>query len=159
MGAVGGAGRATAGPADGLLARVAREWDGWLGSIAGLPEERLAEAGAVGEWSVSDLMGHIAVWEEVSMATARRLLAGESVARADWRGINADGVAARRRRSEAAQRTAMEETHERFVAFVRGLSSAELRTKGVRSRLRHNSVEHYAEHAAQIRTWREQNRL
>ncbi len=142
-----------------LLAGVAAAWDDWLVSLADLPAARVGEAGASGGWSVKDLMGHVAAWEALTLATCGRLLSGESVERVAWRRFNADEAAARRVRSGAEVLAEMERTHERFVAFVGALSDGELRTKGVRSRLRQASVDHYREHAAQVRSWRQRTAL
>ena len=50
------------------LASVVRYVDqSWLGSLdapAGISEERLTEVGAVGEWSIKDVMGHVPFWDD-----------------------------------------------------------------------------------------------
>ena len=147
-------GAAVAAPAARLLARIDVAWQGWLGVLDGVPTARLTEPGAVGTWSVHDLMGHLAVWEALAVERGRRLIAGEVLERVDWRGINAREAAARAGTSAAEQRTEMERTHRDLVAFLGGLSAAELRTPGLRGRLR-STAEHSDEHAAQVRRWRE----
>ena len=48
-----------------------------LGAIAGLDEDALDRKGAVGEWSVKNVLAHIAAWEEwVVQALPRRLASG-----------------------------------------------------------------------------------
>ena len=140
-------------PAAGLLRRLKANWDEWLFALAGLPVSRLTEPGVAGDWSVHDLMGHVAVWEGLALDRTRRLITGEVVERVDWRTINSRGVAERAGRSGMALRADMERTHGQLVAFIGGLTRAELRMTGLRSRLR-STATHSQEHAAQVRAWR-----
>jgi hypothetical protein len=156
-----GRGRGTTGdqggadPVAAMAARIEGSWRELTDALAGIPEERLAEPGAVGEWSVKDLLGHVAVWDDHAVASCRRLLAGEPGRPVEWQALNEREAAKRRGRSVAEQRAEMEAAHARLLAFVRGLSPAERRIKGVRPRLRFDTYAHYPEHAAQVRAWRE----
>lgn len=137
-----------------LLRRIEADWRAWLDALSGLSVEQMSESNAVGTWSIKDLMGHLGVWEVVAVESTRRLIAGETVERADWRAINTRESEARVGRTVEEQRAEMEQTHQAFVDFVAGLTTAEMRTTGVRPRLRHNSVEHYQQHTAQVQGWR-----
>ena len=88
------------------------------------------------------------------MAACQRLLAGEQQREVEWREINEREHAARADRSAAEQRAQMEAAHARLAAFVAALRPAELRTVGVRPRLRLDSYDHYDEHATHVRAWR-----
>ena len=144
-------------PSDAVRAvfeRIDGSWRGLQAAIEGVPEERMTEPGVCGEWSVKDLLGHVAVWDAFAVARCRRFLAGEAPGSVDWQGINEREAAARGDRSVAEQRAEMERTHAAMVEFVRALSPAQLRTKGVRPRIRVDTYEHYDEHAADVRAWR-----
>ena len=137
------------------LDRIEASWADFLAALDGIPAERIAEPGVSGAWSVKDLMGHVAVWDAHVVAFAKRVLAGEPRTELDWQGLNEREAAARAGRAVAEQRDEMERTHEAMLAFVRGLQPAELRTKGIRPRIRIDTFEHYAEHARDIRSWRQ----
>ena len=137
------------------LDRIERSWTELLAALDGIPAHRIAEAGVSGVWSVKDLMGHVAVWDAHVVAFAKRRLAGAPPAALDWQRLNEREAAARAGRSVLEQRDEMERTHEAMLAFVRGLQPAELRTKGIRPRIRIDTFEHYAEHARDIRAWRQ----
>ncbi len=59
------------------LERIEASWRELTEALAGIPEERLTEPGVAGEWSVKDLMGHIAFWDEQALLAAERHLAGQ----------------------------------------------------------------------------------
>ena len=138
-----------------VLRRIETSWANFMSTMAGLPEERLAEAGVTGDWSVKDLMGHVAVWDEYVVHAARRLLAGQPGWDVAWEAINQREAAARADDSVAQQRAEMEQAHARMLAFVAALNPSELRTDGVERRIAVDTYEHYDEHAADIRAWRE----
>ena len=135
--------------------RIERSWRGLMGALAGIPEERLTESGVVGDWSVKDLLGHVAVWDAHAVAAVRRYLSGEAPGQVDWEALNEREAAARADRSLAEQRSEMEAAHEQVRSLVRGLRPPDLDVPGVRHRLAVDSFEHYDEHAAEIRAWRE----
>lgn len=149
---------ANAGPSDAvraILERIDQSWLALQAAIDGVPEERMTEPGVCGEWSVKDLLGHVAVWDAYVVAVSRRFLAGEVPGTVDWEGINEREAAARVDRSVAEQRAEMDRVHAAMVEFVAALQPKELRTKGVRPRIRVDTYEHYDEHATDIRAWRE----
>ena len=135
--------------------RIERSWRGLMDALAGIPEERLTEPGVVGDWSVKDLLGHVAVWDAHAVAAVRRFLAGEAPGRVNWEALNEREAAARADRSLAEQRSEMEVAHERVRSLVRDLRPSDLDLPGVRHRLAVDTYEHYDEHAAEIRAWRE----
>ena len=66
-----------------LFSVLEREWTGLMESFSGLPDSVLVEPGVVVEWSVRDLLGHIATLEEEAMAALREALAVVEPAEAD----------------------------------------------------------------------------
>ena len=134
--------------------RIEASWGAWLTALEGIPEERLSEVGVVGTWSVKDLLGHVAVWDDHAVMACQRLLAGKPRRAVDWRAMNEREHTVRADRSAVEQLAEMEASHARLVAFVAALSPADLRTVGVRPRLRLDTYAHYDEHAAHFRAWR-----
>ncbi|KPK22792.1 MAG: hypothetical protein AMJ70_05055 [Dehalococcoidia bacterium SG8_51_3] len=49
------------------LAKLEEEWQALLQTWEGLPENMILQPGAVGYWSVRDVMAHIPTWEEEAM--------------------------------------------------------------------------------------------
>ena len=49
-------------------------------SYQGLSEEQMMRLGAVGEWSVKDVLSHVASWEEVVLPDLARLARGDTPA-------------------------------------------------------------------------------
>src|SRR5688500_1269182 len=37
--------------------------------VAAIPKDSLDQPGAIGDWSIKDLIGHIATWEELALRT------------------------------------------------------------------------------------------
>ena len=138
------------------LERIERSWRGLTEALAGIPDERLAEPGAVGAWSVKDVMGHIAFWDEQALLAAERHLAGQPPAQVvDWRAMNEREVAERADRTPAEQRAEMERAHELIVALLESRPPLDPAVVGLCACLEEDTDQHYDEHAAQIRAWRE----
>ena len=64
-----------------LFSVIEGEWTGLMESFSGLPDSVLVEPGVVGEWSVRDLLGHIATWEEEALAALPVILEGRPLPR------------------------------------------------------------------------------
>jgi hypothetical protein len=60
----------------GFLAREKEDWQTLSGLWAGLPEKDLTRPGACGEWSIKDVMNHIASWQDATREVIPVLLAG-----------------------------------------------------------------------------------
>jgi uncharacterized protein (TIGR03083 family) len=48
----------------GAQQRLSQEWSALESALAGLSEAQMLEAAVVGDWSVKDLLGHIAFWAQ-----------------------------------------------------------------------------------------------
>ena len=137
------------------LDRLERSWTAWQDVLAGIPEERLSEAGAAGEWSVKDLMGHLAFWDEQALLAAERHLAGQPPVQVpDWQGMNERQAAERSGRSAAEIRAEMEHAHDLIVALLRSRPPLDPAAVGLCGCLEEDTYQHYDEHAADIRAWR-----
>ncbi|HZV51184.1 MAG TPA: DinB family protein [Candidatus Dormibacteraeota bacterium] len=145
--------------AERLLRRLDRAWSAFTESYAGLPDEALLEPGAVGEWSVKDVMAHVSVWEEEALRYLPVIAAGGTPPRyAAQGGIDAFNTRmAERWRALSLEevRRRLDETHRRLVDFIRSAPTEQLRSETrVRRRLRLDTYGHYALHANDIRAWR-----
>lgn len=137
----------------GLIARIDEAWSGLLAALDGVPEDRLAEGGAIGEWSLKDLYGHIAFWDEWGIAQLDRVLAGQPAAEADWQAMNEADAARRRDRSLAEQRADMHQAH---AALLERLTEiAGLEAEEIDAAVKGATYEHYAEHIPDVLAWRE----
>ncbi|MGE5264845.1 MAG: DinB family protein, partial [Acidobacteriota bacterium] len=54
-----------------LLENLNTNRDQLLGAVAGLTEEQMTTLPVVGEWTIKDLVGHIAYWEGVILDHVR----------------------------------------------------------------------------------------
>lgn len=135
--------------------RIEGSWRGLIAALAGIPEERLAEPGAVGEWSLKDVMGHVAYWDEQAVAAGERLLRGEPAEEVDWQAANEREAARLAGRSAAEQRTNMARAHAAVLDLLRRTPPSDPRHVGLCGCLQGDTFEHYDEHAADIRAWRE----
>ena len=137
------------------LRRIDDSWRGLIAALDGIPDERLAEPGVAGEWSIKDVMGHVAFWDEQAVIAARRHLAGEPPRQVDWQAVNKREAAARAGRSAAEQRAEMERAHEAVVTLLRTTPPTDPNAVGLCGCLEGDTYQHYDKHAADIRAWRE----
>lgn len=138
------------------LKRIEGSWRRLTAALDGIPEERLGEPGAVGEWSVKDVMGHLAFWDEQALVAAERQLAGQAPAKVvDWQAMNEREAAARADRSAAEQRAELERAHGLIVALLRSRLPLDPATVGLCGCLEEDTYQHFDEHAAEIRAWRD----
>src|SRR5215216_3459948 len=65
-------------PADvhALLERIEESWRQLFAVLDDIPEERMSDPGVIGEWSLKDLFGHLAFWDDHATEEIERALAG-----------------------------------------------------------------------------------
>ena len=51
---------------DEILARIDSSWREFQTALEGMPAERATDPGVSGDWSVRDILGHLAYWEEIA---------------------------------------------------------------------------------------------
>ncbi len=129
------------------LARTEASWLSLVDLVTPLAPDLLQELGVTGEWSIKDLLGHIAFWDDNGAATARRLAAGKPHAGPDYRVVN-DPETARRTAQSLDQTTS--ELHAAHGRLVRTL----LELDGFNpADIADDTYLHYEEHHAEIETW------
>jgi len=135
------------------LSLIETHWTKWLDAIAGLDDDQIIEPGTCGEWSVKDLFGHVAVWDEVAASKAASILGGQDQPpftetldefnHRTWLGF--------RDRSQSDLQAWMLESHREMVlALQRALPAAD----DIRERVEYATIDdtwkHYDEHRSQI---------
>ncbi len=141
------------------VARIEASWHGLLDAVDGIPNDRLTEPGAVGDWSIKDIMGHIAFWDEQALGAAQRHLASAPDSEVDVQTLNEREAAARRDIAAATQRTTMERAHAKIVGLLLSTPEIDPRVAGLCGCLEGDTFKHYDEHAADIRAWRAANNV
>lgn len=131
------------------LETLATSWQNLLDSDNGIPEERMGEPGVAGDWSIKDVLAHVAYWDWDELVLVERFANGEPAAEEpDYEAENQRVYAERAGWPLAEVRRELLDTHDRLVTALHNAPGYDLeRLKG--------SWEHYDEHAAEIRAWRE----
>jgi hypothetical protein len=57
-----------------FIALSETSWSHWLTSLERLTPEQINEPGTCGTWSVKDLIGHVAIWDDVAIDKIRAML-------------------------------------------------------------------------------------
>lgn len=151
-----------------LLARLAAERAGLLWQCIGLDEKSLTQVPACGDWTIREVLVHIAAWDRWVLRQLSRVLAGEApdLTARDMDAFNAANVAAWRGRSLEELAT---ELHEARAAWVTWMESLPVEAFFQRRPIGKGDwspptwarifQEHDAEHAAQIVAWQEAGEL
>src|SRR5512146_2816449 len=61
-----------------------KAWGELADTWRSLPDEALLQPGASGEWSIKDVMNHIAAWQEAAMLALPELLQGHRLPRGKY---------------------------------------------------------------------------
>lgn len=149
-----------------LLARLATERANLLGQLLDLNERALTEEPILDDWTIKDMLAHIAAWDRWEERTMRCMVAGEEPdfsALQDLDATNAAFVAEWRDRSLADVLAELQAARTDWVAWLESLPVEEFfrrRSYGgwdwsffitpLRIQWQHD-----AQHAAQIAAWRE----
>ena len=135
-----------------------------LDTIAGLDESDLDHKNTIGEWSIKNVLAHIAAWEAwVVQALPTRLTTGKTpgdfYARIeDEDRFNAEEVAEREELTPSEQLIELERTREALLDELRGLDAAAWQRRGpwdtwkgtLAEYLRESLIGHEQEHIADL---------
>jgi len=139
-----------------LLGRIERHWSAFNDACAGLPDTALEQPRAVGEWSVKDLIAHLATWEGEALTALPVIMQGKRPPR--YGGVdnfNARQYDAIRRLSLPEAREALRTSHQRLLDFLASVPETWFATETrFRHRLRLDTWGHYPEHTEAILAWR-----
>jgi uncharacterized protein (TIGR03083 family) len=148
-----------------ILEELSRTRAALLATIAGLDEQALERKGALGDWSIKNVLAHIAAWESwVVQALPPRLATGVTppdlqARQVDEDASNAVEVAEREELTPSEQLMELERTREALLTYLRGLDAATWERRNLWNRwqgtlaeyLRMALVEHEEEHIAALR--------
>src|SRR4051794_21881901 len=102
------------GPVSELLELIDAEWAAFLGLLETIPKERLTEPGVIGTWSVKDLVGHVALWDEQVVEDIEAYVARKPPLGNPWRKLNTEDHKKNADRSLEEQRARMLTRHDRM---------------------------------------------
>jgi uncharacterized protein (TIGR03083 family) len=130
------------------MERIDASWRRLWDTIGVAGPRDLERPGPDGGWSVKDVLGHIAYWEEWCL---RRMRGGAPVADLDVDRINAEQVAARRDIPVERVRAELERVHATLMHELHNLTPVQLEEgTAPGSWLAANTWEHYDEHRDQV---------
>ena len=148
-----------------LLARLAAERAGLLEQLIGLDERTLTDSPICDDWTVKDLLAHVAAWDRWELREMKRMASGEApdlTAVRDMDAFNAAVVAVWRDRNLSQVLAELQAARAAWVSWLQALSEEEFfrqRLFGCEDWSFPGCLEvqwrHDTEHAAQISAWRE----
>ena len=136
-----------------------------------LSEEQMTTPGVVGEWTVKQVLAHVAGWERLLLSWLDMTVRGETpegyapgypIGEEGMHRLNADMVAETASRPLADVLTEFHKTRGRVLAGVGSLTDEQINRPGAAPWtgdrpllpfIAGNTYEHYREHAAEIRAW------
>ena len=127
--------------------KIDESWTRLMEVIDQAPGDRLEEPGACGDWSVKDLMAHMAYWDDRAVYVAETLSAGEEIDPIDWQEVNTQEAALRANWSLEESRKEMHLAHARLLDVVERDTSLDADTWAG------NTYDHYDEHTVDVRNW------
>jgi hypothetical protein len=136
-----------------LLERIEEAWRELFAALDDVPEDRMSDPGVIGDWSLKDLFGHLAFWDEHAVAEIERALAGLPREDNAWQQMNETDHAARRDRTLPEQRSAMHQAHAALVERLESVAGIE--AARIDEAIRVDTYEHYQDHRKDIQSWRQ----
>jgi hypothetical protein len=145
-----------------LLAALDAARDDFHDALAGVDAELVTVPGVLGDWSVRDLVVHVAAWDEHGTGALELASAGRgdefaySTADTDAENDRIEAEALRTSPSEALARE--ERAFAQFRAAIAALDPELLdhhlgNGDSVEAVIRYDGADHYAEHTEHIRAW------
>ena len=115
-----------------VVAELERERRALLGTIAGIDETMLDRKGVVGDWSIKNVLAHLAGWEEWIIRALPIMLAGGELpedlraAARDENRYNREQVAEREELTPGEQLMELERIRATLIEYIRTLDEATL---------------------------------
>jgi Mycothiol maleylpyruvate isomerase N-terminal domain len=145
--------REAPGDVNALLERIEEAWRELLAALDDIPEDRMSDPGVIGDWSLKDLFGHLAFWDEHAVAEIERALAGLPRQDDAWQEMNVADHAARRDHTLPEQRSAMHQAHAALVERLEAVAGIE--AARIDEAIRVDTYEHYRDHVKDVQSWRQ----
>ncbi len=155
-----------------LLANIERDWETLQAAIDGLSDAQMTEMPVVGEWTVKDLLAHLAVCESILVTDLYKIERGFvpdlglTAAQVDQ--LNAQYY---RDQKDRPLERVLEDLHDVHLALLNRLENLPdaalsdprrfqwMKGQPLSAFVAEDSFEHYREHTAELRAWREQQRM
>lgn len=141
--------RARAREKERVLRDIDKAWRGLMDAVEGIPESLMSEAGVAGDWSVKDILAHIAAWDRETTRVVMEIMRGDEPS---WpiheQKFNDLNYEADRRLSPIEARNRALSAHKALVEMLDG--RGEVRADWVRG----TTYGHYPEHTEEILRWR-----
>lgn len=134
-----------------LRARIDDRWAALWSTLESVPEGRRTEPDAVGFWTVKDLVGHIAWWDDFARETGETIIAGQPEPAHDTEAINVRVYAERRDWSWEQAVAEAEAVHARLLELVARMPEV-IPAAGVED-IADDCYDHYHEHIADLTAW------
>ena len=125
-----------------------------LTSTSACSRRRSWSSPATGHWTGTDLLGHVAFWEDWVIGECQGILAGAPNTEDDLDPLNQSQVEERKHASAAEQKRYRDEAHGRLMAFLNTVPDDTPVFPALVKALEWETYAHYDEHAAEVRAWR-----
>ena len=141
------------------LARIESAWSDFADVITSVPDGMMDVPGAVGSWSVKDVIGHVATWDLEALRALRRFVEDRNtqalVAWPDVDEFNDQQWKSKRGIELTELRRELEDTHRDLEDFLSDLAEEDFEIPEVQERIRIDTYGHYDDHGPEIRRWLE----
>jgi uncharacterized protein (TIGR03083 family) len=150
-----------------LLDAIQKERAAFEAALAGLTPEQMTTPGVMGEWSVKDILGHIAMWEArlvTLLYSIERGVAPKMLRSSDVDKVNAESHAEQRERPLDRVRADFHAVHAQSLKRLDTLKERDLSDpkhfkwlegEPLEKLVASDTFEHYAEHRLAIEAWRQ----
>ena len=137
-----------------VLRELDKTWRALMDSVRGIPESLMTEPGVAGQWSVKDILSHVAAWDRETTRVVLQILRGDEP---QWplhdQKFNDLNYEVDRHLTVMEARNRALSAHKALVELLDG--KAEVRAEWVRGA----TYEHYPEHTEDILRWRRSHPL
>jgi uncharacterized damage-inducible protein DinB len=137
-----------------------KAWGELTATWGSLPDESLLQPGAAGEWSVKDVMNHIAAWQEAALQALPELLQGHRLPAGKYNTekFNVRQYAEDKDRTLAASRDRLSRSRRELLAFLATVPEAQM--LDLKSRVggwaKYATYGHYDEHLYDLQDYSRQ---
>jgi uncharacterized protein (TIGR03083 family) len=145
-----------------IMDEIAAAYGPLEAQVAALSAAQLTQPGVMGEWTVKDVLAHVAWWERHLLRTLRaghdeldELMTEGMDSRQATDRTNAEVFAANRDRPLADVLAEFRAAHEETLAALAGWPEDELARDEVYEAIGWDTFRHYPDHTALIQAWRE----
>lgn len=141
------------------LQEIEDQWRQLLDSVNALPQEDLPRPGAVGHWSVRDMIGHVATWDrELVKVVDRYIASDEKTDYGDDKTVDNYNETEVRRQQGLTLSQLWDEVHQchrQLMEFLQGLSEESFDPATYSGDwIATDSWGHYREHRQDIERWK-----